>query len=303
MRPTWCSMAFRKALAVPVALRPLRLTVPHGALVALLGPSGCGKTTTLRIIAGFEQTDTGRVLVGGADISRLPPNRRQLGMVFQNYSLFPHMTIAENVAFGLKMARIPTRLIAEQVARALATVRLAGMDARYPHQLSGGQQQRVALARSLVTNPKVLLLDEPLGALDKNLRENMQFELRQLQQTLGITTVLVTHDQEEALTMSDQVAVMRDGRLVQFGPPSEKEEDWRMTEKVSMTKRPPMTSSNRSRFRSRHSAASPAPMESEPVSPMMILAGAAFHQRNPMHAPASATETSARSIADAGSTW
>ncbi len=210
-----------KSFAGTVALRPLRLTVPSGALVALLGPSGCGKTTTLRIIAGFEHADTGRVLVGGTDISRLPPNRRRLGMVFQNYSLFPHMTIAENVGFGLKMARTPKPLIAAQVARALATVRLAGMDARYPNQLSGGQQQRVALARSLVTNPKVLLLDEPLGALDKNLRESMQFELRQLQQTLGITTVLVTHDQEEALTMSDQVAVMRDGRLIQFGPPSE----------------------------------------------------------------------------------
>jgi len=210
-----------KSFGSTVALRPLRLTVPHGELVALLGPSGCGKTTTLRIIAGFERADTGRVLVGGSDISRLPPNRRQLGMVFQNYSLFPHMTIAENVAFGLKMARTPQSQIAEKVARALATVRLAGMDERYPNQLSGGQQQRVALARSLVTNPRVLLLDEPLGALDKNLRESMQFELRQLQQTLGITTVLVTHDQEEALTMSDHVAVMRDGKLVQFGPPSE----------------------------------------------------------------------------------
>ncbi len=210
-----------KSFGSTLALRPLHLTVPHGELVALLGPSGCGKTTTLRIIAGFERADTGRVMVGGADISRLPPNRRQLGMVFQNYSLFPHMTIAENVAFGLKMARTPKPQIAEQVARALATVRLAGMDERYPNQLSGGQQQRVALARSLVINPKVLLLDEPLGALDKNLRESMQFELRQLQQTLGITTVLVTHDQEEALTMSDHVAVMRDGRLVQFGAPSE----------------------------------------------------------------------------------
>ncbi len=210
-----------KSFGGTMVLQPLRLTVPGGALVALLGPSGCGKTTTLQIIAGFEHADTGRVLVGGADISRLPPNRRRLGMVFQNYSLFPHMTIGDNVAFGLKMAGCPKSQIGERVAQALATVRLAGMDARYPNQLSGGQQQRVALARSLVTNPRVLLLDEPLGALDKNLRESMQFELRQLQQTLGITTVLVTHDQEEALTMSDQVAVMRDGQLVQFGPPSE----------------------------------------------------------------------------------
>jgi putative spermidine/putrescine transport system ATP-binding protein len=210
-----------KSFGGTMVLQPLRLTVPGGALVALLGPSGCGKTTTLRIIAGFERADTGRVTVGGTDISSLPPNRRRLGMVFQNYSLFPHMTIADNVAFGLKMAGCPKSEIGERVGQTLATVRLAGMDARYPNQLSGGQQQRVALARSLVTNPKVLLLDEPLGALDKNLRESMQFELRQLQQTLGITTVLVTHDQEEALTMSDQVAVMRDGRLVQFGPPSD----------------------------------------------------------------------------------
>ena len=210
-----------KSFGGTMVLQPLRLTVPGGALVALLGPSGCGKTTTLRIIAGFERADTGRVTVGGTDITSLPPNRRRLGMVFQNYSLFPHMTIADNVAFGLKMAGCPKSEIGERVTQALATVRLAGMDARYPNQLSGGQQQRVALARSLVTNPKVLLLDEPLGALDKNLRESMQFELRQLQQTLGITTVLVTHDQEEALTMSDQVAVMRDGRLIQFGPPSD----------------------------------------------------------------------------------
>jgi putative spermidine/putrescine transport system ATP-binding protein len=203
------------------ALHPLHLTVPEGALVALLGPSGCGKTTTLRIIAGFEQSDSGRVMVGETDISRLPPNRRRLGMVFQNYSLFPHMTIGDNVAFGLKMGRCPKAEIGNRVANALATVRLSGMTDRYPNQLSGGQQQRVALARSLVTNPRVLLLDEPLGALDRNLRECMQFELRQLQQALAITTVLVTHDQEEALTMSDQVAVMRDGRLVQFGSPSD----------------------------------------------------------------------------------
>jgi spermidine/putrescine ABC transporter ATP-binding subunit len=210
-----------KSFGSTQALHPLHLTVPAGALVALLGPSGCGKTTTLRIIAGFEQSDSGRVMVGTTDLSRLPPNRRRLGMVFQNYSLFPHMTIAENVAFGLKMGGCPKAEIAGRVARALATVRLSGMAERYPNQLSGGQQQRVALARSIVTNPRVLLLDEPLGALDKNLRESMQFELRQLQQTLGITTVLVTHDQEEALTMSDQVAVMHDGRLVQFGAPAE----------------------------------------------------------------------------------
>jgi spermidine/putrescine ABC transporter ATP-binding subunit len=204
-----------------VALHPLSLTVPGGSLVALLGPSGCGKTTTLRIVAGFEHSDTGSVFVGGADITGLPSAKRQLGMVFQNYSLFPHMTIAENVAFGLRMAKVPKARRDEMVERALSTVRLTGLASRYPNQLSGGQQQRAALARSIVTSPRVLLLDEPLGALDKNLRESMQFELRQLQQSLGITTVLVTHDQEEALTMSDTVAVMRAGRLVQFGPPGD----------------------------------------------------------------------------------
>jgi spermidine/putrescine ABC transporter ATP-binding subunit len=204
-----------------VALKPLTLTIPGGSLVALLGPSGCGKTTTLRIVAGFERPDRGRVRVGGRDITGLPPNKRGLGMVFQNYSLFPHMTVAENIAFGLKMAGMPRAEISNRVAAALDTVRLAGFGGRYTHQLSGGQQQRVALARSIITNPTVLLLDEPLGALDKNLRESMQFELHSLQRSLGITSVLVTHDQEEALTMSDLVAVMRDGEVVQMGPPGE----------------------------------------------------------------------------------
>ncbi len=203
------------------AVRPLSLDIPSGSLVALLGPSGCGKTTTLRIIAGFEQADEGQVLIGGKDVSFLPPNRRRLGMVFQNYSLFPHMTVAGNVAFGLKRAGCGRAEIATRSARALEMVRLTGFADRWPSQLSGGQQQRVALARSIVTNPSVLLLDEPLGALDKNLRESMQFELRQLQQNLGITTVLVTHDQEEALTMADQVAVMHDGTLQQLGRPDE----------------------------------------------------------------------------------
>ncbi|NRG17225.1 ABC transporter ATP-binding protein [Rhizobiales bacterium] len=204
-----------------VALRPTDLTIPGGGLVALLGPSGCGKTTTLRIVAGFERPDTGSVIVGGRDITNLPPNRRGLGMVFQNYSLFPHMSVAENIAFGLKMAGRPAGEIGPKVGEALEIVRLPGFGERFVHQLSGGQQQRVALARSIVTNPSVLLLDEPLGALDKNLRESMQFELRQLQANLGITTVLVTHDQEEALTMSDSVAVMRDGHILQFGSPAE----------------------------------------------------------------------------------
>ncbi len=210
-----------KSFGSTVALHPLTLSIEPGSLVALLGPSGCGKTTTLRIIAGFEYADSGRVLIGGRDISGLPPNRRHLGMVFQNYSLFPHMSVADNVAFGLRMARCPKAEMAGKVTKALEMVRLAGFEQRFPNQLSGGQQQRVALARSLITEPAVLLLDEPLGALDKNLRESMQFELSQLQRSLGITTLLVTHDQEEALTMSDAVAVLHEGRLLQWGAPAD----------------------------------------------------------------------------------
>jgi putative spermidine/putrescine transport system ATP-binding protein/spermidine/putrescine transport system ATP-binding protein len=204
-----------------VAVEPLTLKIEAGTLLALLGPSGCGKTTTLRIVAGFERSDTGHVRIGRREVTREPPNRRRLGMVFQNYSLFPHMTVGQNIAFGLKMARVSRSELPERVSQALALVRLQGLEERYPAQLSGGQQQRVALARALVTSPAVLLLDEPLGALDKNLRESMQFELRQIQQRLGITTVLVTHDQEEALTMSDAVAVMNEGRILQVGAPHE----------------------------------------------------------------------------------
>ncbi|MCK6449297.1 MAG: ABC transporter ATP-binding protein [Alphaproteobacteria bacterium] len=203
------------------ALRPSSLAVEAGLLVSLLGPSGCGKTTTLRLIAGFEAPDTGRVVIGGQDVGDLPPNRRRLGMVFQNYSLFPHMTVGENVAFGLKIAGTGRDEAHRRVRSILELVRLPGFEDRFAHQLSGGQQQRVALARSLVTNPSVLLLDEPLGALDKNLRESMQFELRRIQQSLGITTILVTHDQEEALTMSDRVAVMNHGSILQYGTPTE----------------------------------------------------------------------------------
>lgn len=204
-----------------VALEPSDLSVEPGLLVSLLGPSGCGKTTSLRIIAGFEAPDTGRVIIGGRDMSYLPPDKRGLGMVFQNYSLFPHMTVEQNIAFGLKMAKVESAQIARRVGEMLELVQLPGFETRYPHQLSGGQQQRVALARSLITNPGVLLLDEPLGALDKNLRENMQFELRRIQQTLNITTILVTHDQEEALTLSDRVVVMNEGRILQVGEPAE----------------------------------------------------------------------------------
>ena len=204
-----------------VALDRTTIEIRAGELLALLGPSGCGKTTTLRIIAGFERPDTGRVLVGGEDVVKLPPNRRRLGMVAQDYSLFPHMTVGENVGFGLRMSRTPRAVTVQKVADILGLVQLKGFEDRYPHQLSGGQQQRVALARSLVTNPSVLLLDEPLGALDKNLRESMQFELRRIQQSLRITTVMVTHDQEEALTLSDRVAVMDRGRILQVGTPRE----------------------------------------------------------------------------------
>jgi putative spermidine/putrescine transport system ATP-binding protein len=202
-----------------LALDRTNLDVAAGELMALLGPSGCGKTTTLRIIAGFEVPDTGRILIGGRDVSATPTHRRGLGMVSQDYCLFPHMTISENVAFGLRMASLPRAERDRRVTDMLELVRLSGIGARYPNQLSGGQQQRVALARALVINPALLLLDEPLAALDKNLRESMQFELRRIQRLLGITTVMVTHDQEEALTLADRVAVMHQGRILQIGTP------------------------------------------------------------------------------------
>ena len=203
------------------ALKPTTLQVQPGEMLALLGPSGCGKTTTLRIIAGFELPDTGSVFIGDRDVTELPPNKRALGMVFQNYSLFPHMSVAENVAFGLKMRGVSAAERTTRIRRMLDLVRLSKFEDRSVHQLSGGQQQRIALARSLVTDPTVLLLDEPLGALDKNLRERMQFELREIQRRLGITSILVTHDQEEALTMSDRVAVMSEGAIVQIGTPTD----------------------------------------------------------------------------------
>ena len=201
------------------AVRDLTLAIPRGVFFSLLGPSGCGKTTTLRLIAGFEQPSAGAVFIRGADVTAVPPYRRDFAMVFQNFALFPHLSVAENVAFGLRMRRIAGSERAGRVKEALDLVKLAGYGERYPKQLSGGQQQRVALARAIIVRPAVLLLDEPLGALDKSLREDMQVELRQLQRKLGITTVFVTHDQEEALTLSDQVAVMRDGVIEQLGPP------------------------------------------------------------------------------------
>ncbi|MDQ0345648.1 ABC transporter ATP-binding protein [Ancylobacter vacuolatus] len=205
------------------AVHPTDFAVPKGAFIALLGPSGCGKTTCLRMIGGFEQPSSGQVLIGGADMADVPPYRRPVNMVFQHYALFPHFDVSANVAYGLRQVRprLTSSEIARRTADALAMVQLAGFGARKVHELSGGQQQRVALARALVNRPSVLLLDEPLAALDKKLRTDMQIELQNLQRELGITFVLVTHDQEEALSMSDVVCVMNGGRIVQLGAPDE----------------------------------------------------------------------------------
>ena len=201
------------------AVDGISLDVPAGSLLTLLGPSGCGKSTLLRMIAGFVGADTGAIALGGRNILDVPPNKRDVAMVFQSYALFPHMTILENTMFGLKMRHVPKRQARIEAMQALDLVKLADLAERYPSQLSGGQQQRAALARALVTNPKVLLLDEPFGALDKDLRDQMQLELRKLQQTVGVTTVCVTHDQREAMTISDYIAVMRHGKVLQFGAP------------------------------------------------------------------------------------
>ena len=204
-----------------LAVDALSLTIEPGSMLALLGPSGCGKTTCLRMIAGLVQPSSGEIFIDGKRITGTPVHRRNIGMLFQNYALFPHMTVAENVAFGLEARRLPRTEIAARVAGALQLVQLSGYADRMPAQLSGGQQQRVALARCLVVEPSLLLLDEPLGALDKSLRESMQVELRALQQRLGITTIMVTHDQDEALTLADRVAIMRGGQLEQLGSPAE----------------------------------------------------------------------------------
>jgi spermidine/putrescine transport system ATP-binding protein len=206
------------------AMDHIHLDVKSGEVLSLLGPSGCGKTTTLRSIVGLEEPSEGEIYIDQREVVGIPIHKRAVGMVFQDYALFPHLTVQENIAFGLKMHRVPTAMIRSKVAEALKVVRLAdlpGIEGRYPHQLSGGQRQRVALARSLVTEPKVLLLDEPFGALDKKLRESMQVELRLLQRELNITMIFVTHDQEEALTLSDRIAVMHDGRVAQVGTPTE----------------------------------------------------------------------------------
>jgi spermidine/putrescine ABC transporter ATP-binding subunit len=203
------------------AVEGLSLDVQEGEFVTLLGPSGCGKTTTLRMIAGFVRPSAGRVLMDGEDVTALPPGKRNVGMVFQDYALFPHLTVAENIGFGLRERRTPAPEIARRVRELLALVRLPGLEHRYPAELSGGQQQRVALARALAYAPRVLLMDEPLGALDLKLREAMQVELHQLQRALQMTTIYVTHDQEEAMSLSDRIAVMADGRAVQVGAPDE----------------------------------------------------------------------------------
>src|SRR5215510_6885308 len=201
------------------ALDGVTMTFRDGEFFGLLGPSGSGKTTLLRAIAGFVTLDRGQVLIDGQDVGGVPVHARNIGMMFQNYALFPHMSVAENVAFGLEVRGRPGDEVARRVKEALAMVRLGGLEQRKPKQLSGGQQQRVALARALVTRPKVLLLDEPLGALDKHLRQEMQVELRRIQRQVGITTIFVTHDQEEALTLSDRIAIFDSGRIIQEGAP------------------------------------------------------------------------------------
>jgi spermidine/putrescine transport system ATP-binding protein len=203
------------------AVDGVSLEIPSGSFFALLGPSGCGKTTTLRMIGGFEQPDAGAILLGGRDVVGLPPYKRDVNTVFQSYALFPHLSIYENTAFGLRRKGVDRQEIRRRVDEMLALVGLEGVGGRRPRQLSGGQQQRVALARALVNRPRVLLLDEPLGALDLKLRKQMQLELKQIQHELGISFVHVTHDQEEAMTMADAIAVMNHGRIEQLGPPTE----------------------------------------------------------------------------------
>jgi putative spermidine/putrescine transport system ATP-binding protein len=203
------------------ALKGVDITMRPGEFVALLGPSGCGKTTVLRALSGLEQINEGRILIDGIDVANTPVNKRDIGMVFQSYSLFPHMSVLENVEFGLRMRKVDAASRARRAVEALEMVGLAHLSGRYAHQLSGGQQQRVALARALVTRPRVLLLDEPLSALDAKVRVQLREEIRRIQTELGITTLFVTHDQEEALAVADRVAVMRDGVIEQIGSPEE----------------------------------------------------------------------------------
>src|SRR5271167_4486935 len=224
MRPAMTTLTISgltKRFGEVTAVDDLSLEIAEGELVSLLGPSGCGKTTTLRSIAGFVQPDAGAILFDGIDITSFAPERRNIGMVFQNYALFPHMTVRENLLFGLEMRRIGRKEMAERIGKVLDIVQLAGLEDRYPRQLSGGQQQRVALARGLVIEPRVLLLDEPLANLDAKLRQEMRFFIRSLQKRVGITTVYVTHDQAEAMVISDRIVVMFDGRIRQVGDAAE----------------------------------------------------------------------------------
>jgi putative spermidine/putrescine transport system ATP-binding protein len=211
----------RKAFAQSVAVHNFDLQVERGEFVSFLGPSGCGKTTTLRMIAGFETPTSGTILVDGQDMTYRPPNQRNVGMVFQSYALFPNMTVADNIGFGLKVARRPAAEIQERIVEMLRIIHMADFGARYPYQLSGGQQQRVALARALAIRPQVLLLDEPLSALDAKIRISLRQEIRSIQRQLGITTIYVTHDQEEALSLSDRIVVMSAGHVEQIGTPFE----------------------------------------------------------------------------------
>jgi putative spermidine/putrescine transport system ATP-binding protein len=211
----------RKQFGQTTAVADFSLDIADGEMVAFLGPSGCGKTTTLRMIAGFVEPSGGAILIGGKDVTHTPPNRRNTGMVFQRYALFPHMTVTQNVEFGLKMRKLPAAERDARIKQALDMVRLTSLRDRYPRQLSGGQQQRVAIARALAIRPEVFLLDEPLSNLDAKLRVEVREEIRALQQQLGLTTIFVTHDQEEALTIADRLAVMHDGRVQQIGSADE----------------------------------------------------------------------------------
>lgn len=210
-----------KQFAGQVVVHPLSLTIKEGEFLTLLGPSGCGKTTILRMIAGFEQPTGGKILLDGSDLTNLPPNRRDLNLVFQHYALFPHMTVEDNIAFGLKMKKLPPKEQRKRIDEAVTMTQLTALVKRYPSQLSGGQQQRVAIARAIANKPKVLLLDEPLGALDLQLRKSLQSELKHLQRSLGITFVYVTHDQEEAMMLSDRIVIMNSGKVEQIGSPRE----------------------------------------------------------------------------------
>ncbi|WP_207350895.1 polyamine ABC transporter ATP-binding protein [Jiella sonneratiae] len=208
-----------KSYGSETVVRSISMDIAQGEFLSLLGPSGSGKTTTLSMIAGFVTADSGRILFGAKDVTRLPPRDRKLGMVFQNYAIFPHLDVFNNVAFPLTVRRLPKDEVEKRVRQAMEMVRLTGFETRYGKQLSGGQQQRVALARAIVAQPEIILMDEPLGALDKNLRYQMQMEIKEISSRLGMTVIYVTHDQEEALTMSDRIAIMENGRIAQLGAP------------------------------------------------------------------------------------